>query len=107
MKTDLKDDQCDKCGSTQTEFFTHSVNDDYGYLCDKCEKKYRECSEQKYILIQDDDSHWYVIPADKEQEWHEWCDIDPDDERSWTPPDFAESVGGSTSLVKFTGYEIK
>lgn len=56
----------------------------------------------RFRLAQDNDSHWYVIPVDKEKEWSAWCDIDPDDERAWDAPEFARQVGGSYSLVSFS-----
>lgn len=57
-----------------------------------------------YILIQDDDSHWYVIPADKEDAWYEW--FGTDDYESGIIPEYAEEVGGSPSLVRFKDYRI-
>ena len=61
----------------------------------------------EYILTQDNDGHWYVIPAEKEKDFSKWVSIDGDDERSWTLPDFADSVGGSPTLVKFKEYRIE
>ena len=57
----------------------------------------------KYMLIQDNDCHWYVIPADKFAEFDKWlADLD-----SYTPlPGWAKSVGGAPSLVTFENYEI-
>ena len=60
----------------------------------------------KYILIQDNNSHWYVIPKDKEDEWNQWCELDTDDEASWEAPEFADEVWGCTSLVEFSKYLI-
>lgn len=60
-----------------------------------------------FQLVQDSDSHWYVIPADKNDEWEEFVTIPEDDERSWDVPAYAVAVGGSPSLVKFDSYEIK
>lgn len=62
--------------------------------------------EEEYILTQDNDAHWYVIPADREDDWVDFLDIDPDDEAAWDVPDWAEQIGGSPSLVKFSGYRI-
>ena len=31
-------------------------------------------NRKKYILAQDDDCHWYLIPADQKEEWNEWLD---------------------------------
>lgn len=59
-----------------------------------------------HILVQDNDSHWYVIPKDKNDAWNDFCAIPSDDERAWDIPDFAEQVGGCPSLVLFKTYEI-
>lgn len=61
---------------------------------------------EDYILTQDNDCHWYVIPYEKEEEWGDFLELDPDDEDSWDVPDWAEQVGGSPSLVKFSEYRI-
>jgi hypothetical protein len=61
----------------------------------------------EYILVQDSDCHWYVIPNNKNDDWCEWCEIDSDDERAWTPPEYAEEIGGCPSLVKFKEYRIE
>lgn len=55
----------------------------------------------RFILTQDNDSHWYVVPVDKMAEWDAWLEIDADDERAWDAPDFARPVGGAPSLVTF------
>ncbi len=74
-------------------------------------------SEQRYVLIQDEDSHWYVCPADKQEEamdyfqtvsayWDSpprWKDRDNEPEE----PGYLVEVGGAPSLVTFTGYEIE
>ncbi len=59
-----------------------------------------------YFLTQDSDSHWYVVPVDKEDEWNNWCEIDSDDERAWTPPLWAVEVGGSPTTVHFTNWTL-
>jgi hypothetical protein len=33
-----------------------------------------EQSAQRYCFAQDNDSHWYLIPADKHGEFHEWLE---------------------------------
>lgn len=68
---------------------------------------------EEFVLIQDDDGHWFVCPAEREQEayrmleaisryWgeHQYDKVAPPE------PDFLKEVGGSPSLVKFTGYRI-
>lgn len=60
----------------------------------------------EYILTRDNDAHWYVIPYEMEEEWGVFLELDPDDEDSWNVPEWAEQVGGSASLVKFSDYRI-
>jgi hypothetical protein len=56
-------------------------------------QKYME-NRTKYILGQDNSCHWYLLPADKKEEWEEWLDISEEDERSWTLPEFAKFIDG-------------
>lgn len=57
---------------------------------------------QRYFLAQDNDSHWYVVQANRRKEWDDWCEIDSDDERAWTAPEFATAVGGAPSMITFS-----
>jgi hypothetical protein len=59
-----------------------------------------------YQLVSDNDEHWYVIPTEHDREWADFLDIDSDDERSWTVPEWACPVGGSPSLVIFDSYRL-
>jgi hypothetical protein len=61
----------------------------------------------EYCITSDNDGHNYVIPVDKMSDWHEWCDIDSEDERSWEAPEWAKSIGGCPSLVVFKDYRIE
>lgn len=60
----------------------------------------------RYFLSQDNDCHWFVIPVARQREWDLWREIDSDDERAWTPPDFAQAIGGSPSTVTFCAPEF-
>lgn len=56
-----------------------------------------------FCLVQDDDTHWYVIPVDKKKDWYHWLDegdLDTD------APAYAVRVGGAPNLVQFPSYEI-
>lgn len=33
----------------------------------------RVTSKKPYLLTQDDDCHWYLIPLDVEAEFRDWC----------------------------------
>lgn len=72
----------------------------------------------KYVLVTDDSSHWYVIPADKQDEWWDWVEysmkfwdqqlyLENPDIEDPTLPDWAEEVGGAPSLVEFENYTIR
>lgn len=54
-----------------------------------------------FILVQDEDSHWYVIPQEKQEEFERLVNTEDVD---W--PGWVEQVGGSPRLVKFFGYTI-
>jgi hypothetical protein len=56
-----------------------------------------------YILVQDDSCHWYVIPSDREDDWNKFIEKEDD---LGEIPDYAQSVGGSPSLIKFAEYII-
>lgn len=58
-----------------------------------------------HCLVQDNDSHWYVIPVERLGEWESWLEIGYLDEFGdprwdWEPA-WADRVGGSPSLVRF------
>lgn len=57
-------------------------------------------TEQRFVLVQDNDAHWYVIPADKWPAWDGFCGSPHygDDD----PPEWAKPVGGHPRLVTFT-----
>lgn len=69
----------------------------------------------KFILTTDGDGHWYVIPADKQQEFAGIVEAigkywEADSRYTEAPPeipDYAKAVGGAPSLVEFTGYTIR
>jgi hypothetical protein len=71
--------------------------------------------ERKFILISDDDGHWYVCPADKRLEavaHFEAVDRywSPDNDPEGDPPeylDWLEPVGGAPWRVTFTGDTIE
>lgn len=59
-----------------------------------------------YKLHQDNDTHWYLIPEDKETEWAAWLDIPWDDPKSWDVPIFAIAVDGPRA-VRIIDFDIK
>jgi hypothetical protein len=58
-----------------------------------------------YCLVRDDDSHWFVIPKDREEDWFDYLDS-LEDEDYPEEPEWAVSVGGSASLVVFPSFNI-
>ncbi len=57
----------------------------------------------RYCLETDNDSHWYVIPQDRQQDWENWCELD--DERGWEVPVWAFAVD-SPCAVTFAYVEV-
>ena len=55
----------------------------------------------KYMLVTDNNSHWFIIPAQHRVAWDAWTELDSDLPTSWDPPTWARPVGGSPSLVTF------
>jgi hypothetical protein len=53
-------------------------------------------NRKKYILCQDDDCHWYLIPADKKEEWNEWLDVVQEGD---SLPKYAQAVDGPHRLT--------
>jgi hypothetical protein len=48
---------------------------------------------EKFFIDQDESCHWYVILASHRKEWREWRNLDQDDEKAWTAPDYAQPIG--------------
>jgi len=61
---------------------------------------------ERFYLSQDNDSHWYVVPVAREEDWDAWLGLGEDEQAAWDVPDFAQPVGGSPSLVTFTDARI-
>ena len=57
-----------------------------------------------FVLVADDDGHWYVIPTEKQGAFIRW--LNSSDAESGVAPEWAKAVGGSPCLVKFPSYEI-
>lgn len=68
--------------------------------------------ETRYMLVRDDDAHWYIIPADKEEVWDDYlvdfAMFDADNEADEPEqPNWAIPLGGGAESVKFTNYVIE
>ena len=58
----------------------------------------------EYVIVSDDDGHYYVIPADKIKEWNHW--LESQDYQDGIAPIWCEEIGGAINLVKFKNYRI-
>jgi hypothetical protein len=56
----------------------------------------------EFILTQDGDCHWFVIPFSRQPEWEKLTNLE-----EFEIPEWAEEVGGSPSLVRFRDYSIR
>lgn len=71
--------------------------------------------QQEFTLIGDDDGHWYVCPADRREEAEAFFEKsraywEPGSKHEGEAPEeteWLEQIGGSPSLVRFTGYWIE
>ena len=62
---------------------------------------------RKFMLTQDDDCHWYVIPSDKSEEFWAWVKaMDGGDLPDSDAPEWLQEVGGAPSLVTFDEYDL-
>lgn len=57
-----------------------------------------------YILIQDQDCHWYVIPKMEKEHWNEW--LESEEYNDGIVPDYATEVNGCPSQVVFPDFWI-
>ncbi len=71
-------------------------------MCQDC--NFASPSEEYYMLVQDDSSHWYIIETNKKDDWNKF--LKSKEAELGTVPDYADEVGGSPSLVKFTHHFI-
>jgi len=54
---------------------------------------------KRYFLDQDNSSHWYIVRADKREEWDTWTTLDEDDPEGWKVPSFAYSIDGPNQVT--------
>jgi len=105
--------RCPKCDDIyDTDFQMEEVDGEM--VCDRCWEKHEEdqdnrklaeeVGDMEHILIQDNDSHWYVIPANKTNDWDAWTESKNYEEG--VVPNYAKEVGGCPSLVIFKDYRI-
>jgi hypothetical protein len=57
---------------------------------------------ERFRMVRDDDGHTYVIPADKEDDFHAWVEASGGDMEDYEGIDFEKySLGGCPSVVTF------
>ena len=58
---------------------------------------------QLYFFSQDQDSHWYMIPADKRKRWNEVNNLDSDSPDTWKAFEEFEQyrTGGGIGHIEF------
>ncbi len=56
-------------------------------------------NEQRYIIDSDDDGHWYVMPADKREEFEDWWANDGEGDQ---PEGVSMLPGHPANFVFFT-----
>ncbi len=54
------------------------------------------------VLVQDDDCHWYLIPANRRGRWEIWVGSGNE-----VVPEWATRVNGPPDLVEFDSYVIR
>jgi hypothetical protein len=57
-----------------------------------------------YCIVQDNDSHSYVIPVERLADWSVW--LQSEDAELGLCPAWADEVGGCPSRVVFESYRI-
>lgn len=70
---------------------------------------------EEFVLLNDDDGHWYVCPADRQRDAEAFFSASatywsPDSKYEGDPPedpDWLVPVGGAPSLVRFTGWRVE
>lgn len=58
----------------------------------------------RFTLIQDNDCHWFIIPAEKKQEFNVW--LESVDAELGISPEWAFHFGSGPEQVTFTNPEI-
>lgn len=59
-----------------------------------------------FFLTTDQSSHWYVVPANRAEEWLIWCQLPEENEAAWDAPEWAIRVNGAPELVRFKEFTI-
>lgn len=60
----------------------------------------------RYFLDADQCGHWFIIPAEKRDEWNEFINVDEDDPAGWEMPEWVIYLNGSPTRVTFENFII-
>ena len=56
--------------------------------------------ENRFCLVQDEDSHWYIVPVDELDVWENWSsNFDSNDEDTWDVPACAVYIDNPFTLT--------
>jgi len=67
--------------------------------CPKCKKAIlADLGFTHQMPVQDNDCHWFIIPAEKEEEWYNHLDSE---DYGYIDIPWAKEVGGCLSLIEF------
>jgi hypothetical protein len=61
---------------------------------------------KRYVLSEDYNNDWYLIPLEHLEAWVAWCKLPADDATSWQAPQWAHPIQGSPSDVTFENPSI-
>jgi len=57
-------------------------------------------NKQKFILTNDEDGHWYIIPESKKDEFDNWLDLVYSEEADCGDmPEWAKCIDGPHSII--------
>ena len=56
---------------------------------------------KRYFLDQDNSSHWYMVEADRRDDWVVWVELDDEDKDGWDTPEYAFRVDGGPNEWTF------
>ena len=56
---------------------------------------------KQYFLDRDNSAHWYLVEADRRDEWNRWRDLDEDNPTGWIAPPFSARLNTHLSRIVF------
>ena len=59
------------------------------------------CRPEPYFIDNDDNGHWYVLPAARREEWDSWLDKITNSPAAPVLPAWATYINGPANLIEF------